>query len=197
MSHSDHTEPTKLPPTLLTGLVPKTEGGRSTHVAVSHPAQHVLVKLLDVRAALPGRGSEGAAAVDLCVWQTRPTFGSKELEPLTAPFALAPGAQVFCGSGLALDMTGFPQMCALILPRSGLGTKGLNLANTAGLIDNDYQGHITMALVNNGNDYIEIKPGMRVAQLMFMHYSRPPLWVAGEFPAETARGAQGYGSTGA
>lgn len=157
----------------------------------------ILVKLHDIRAELPRRGSEGAAAVDLCVWQTRPTFGSQDLAPLNEGFNLGPGGKVFCGSGLALDMTHWPNICALILPRSGLGSKGLNLANTVGLIDNDYQGHITMALVNNGDDYIRIEPGMRVAQLMIMPFFHPDMKLVAEFPSETERGSKGYGSTGA
>lgn len=155
----------------------------------------VLVKRYDDRATLPVRGTNGSAAVDLCVWSIKPDLDAGTLRTLQEGFWLMPGSTLFCGSGLAIDMTEHPNLCALILPRSGLGTKGLNLANTVGLIDNDYQGQLTMALVNRGAP-IRIEPGMRVAQLMFMSFAAPAMEVVEEFPGQTGRGQRGYGSTG-
>lgn len=45
---------------------------------------------------------------------------------------------------------------ALIIPRSGLGSRGLILRNLVGLIDEDYQGEIIVHMFNNSNDIVFI-----------------------------------------
>jgi dUTP pyrophosphatase len=46
-------------------------------------------------------------------------------------------------------------IAALVLPRSGLGTKGLVLANTIGLIDEDYQGELIISAWNSLPDNLK------------------------------------------
>lgn len=46
-------------------------------------------------------------------------------------------------------------VAGLILPRSGLGTKGLVLANTVGLIDEDYQGELMVSAWNSRQSLTE------------------------------------------
>lgn len=87
--------------------------------------------------------------------------------------------------------------CAIIMPRSGLGCKGVKPRNTPGLVDADYQGEIKVCLYNESNEWFTVKPLDRIAQLVFMIAMHPPLDIVKEFTEETDRGANGFGSTGA
>lgn len=96
-------------------------------------------------------------------------------------------------SGMA-DVTIVP--CAIIMPRSGLGCKGVKPRNTPGLIDADYQGEIIVCLYNEGNESVHIRPMDRIAQLVFTIALHPVMEVVTDFSHETVRGANGFGSTG-
>lgn len=102
-------------------------------------------------------------------------------------------------------------IAGLILPRSGLGTKGLVLANTIGVIDEDYQGELLVSALNRNtpniskdseintyyilNNTIEIKTSERFAQLMFVPVIDVQWDVVEEFSDTTSRGTGGFGST--
>lgn len=81
-----------------------------------------------------------------------------------------------------------------VAPRSGLAVRhGLDVL--AGVIDSDYRGEIICALINQGDEPLEIAAGMRVAQLIIEAIATPePIW--SEDLSETERGAGGFGSTG-
>ena len=86
---------------------------------------------------------------------------------------------------------------AILVSRSGLAVnKEIVLANSVGIIDSDYRGEVVVSLRNFGkNDYI-IKPGERVAQLLFFSLT-PVSLVETEQPFDdTVRGSGGFGSTG-
>lgn len=115
---------------------------------------------------------------------------------LDAPLALPPGGSaVKVSAGFAIHMAD-PGMAALVLPRSGLGHRGLVLGNLVGLIDPDYTGPITVSAWNRGVDSITIQPGERFAQMMFIPVLRPVLAEVAAFSATSERGAGGFGSTG-
>ncbi len=84
----------------------------------------------------------------------------------------------------------------LIFPRSSLFLrKGLLMANSVGIIDQDYCGkedEIMALLYNPGEREVEIKRGERIAQAMLVKIERPKI-VESE-PKEKSRG--GFGSTG-
>lgn len=149
------------------------------------------IKVLDARLqdwGLPAYQTAGAAAVDL--------FACIE-----APLEIAPGSPaVLVKSGIALNFGDF-SYAALVLPRSGAGHKrGLVMGNTVGLIDPDYTGEILISVWNRnapGTAPLVIEPGERIAQMIFVPVVRPAFEVVEEFSAETARGAGGFGSTGA
>ena len=114
---------------------------------------------------------------------------------LEAPLTLAPGDAQLIPTGLALHI-GDPGLCAMILPRSGLGHKqGLVLGNLVGLIDADYQGPLMVSAWNRGQNPINIAPGDRIAQLVFMPVARTRFRIVEEFE-QSARGAGGFGHTG-
>ncbi|AWV08741.1 dUTP diphosphatase [Marilutibacter maris] len=114
---------------------------------------------------------------------------------LDAPLTLAPGDAALLPSGLAIHI-GDPGLCAVILPRSGLGHKhGIVLGNGTGLIDADYQGPLMISVWNRGGQAFTIEPGDRIAQLVMLPIVRARLQVVDEFEA-SARGAGGFGHTG-
>jgi dUTP pyrophosphatase len=151
----------------------------------------VELKILDPRLpgwGFPGRGSRLAAGLDLHACLDRPLV----LRP-QAPAALI-------SAGIAFRI-GDPEWCALVLPRSGLGHKrGLVLGNTVGLIDADYEGPCLISAWNRnpaqGGDSIEIRPGDRIAQLIFTRISRPDFVIVPAFSGEGGRQESGFGSTG-
>ena len=149
--------------------------------------QHTLqLKLLDPRFGhewpLPDYATAASAGLDLRA-------------ALDAPLALAPGDAALVPSGLALHIAD-PTLCAVLLPRSGLGHKhGIVLGNGTGLIDADYQGPLLISVWNRGREAYEIAPGDRIAQLVLLPIVRAALQVVDTF-VDSARGAGGFGHTG-
>lgn len=114
---------------------------------------------------------------------------------LDQPIELAPGEAQLVPTGIAIHI-GNPGLCAVILPRSGLGHKqGLVMGNLVGLIDADYQGPLMVSLWNRGRFPITITPGDRVAQLVFLPVARAVFRQVDEFEL-SARGEGGFGHTG-
>lgn len=149
------------------------------------------IKVIDRRIldwGLPAYQTAGAAAVDLFAC-------------LDAALSVPPQSPaVLVRSGIALSFGDFA-FAALVLPRSGAGHKrGLVMGNSVGLIDPDYTGEIMISVWNRngpGTEPIVIEPGERIAQMIFVPVIRPAFEVVAEFGAQTARGAGGFGSTGA
>jgi dUTP pyrophosphatase len=142
------------------------------------------VKILDerIRDMLPHYATAGAAGLDLRAC-------------LEAPLTLQPGESRMVRSGIAIHL-GDPGYAAVVLPRSGLGSKhGIVLGNLVGLIDSDYQGEILISVWNRGREPFIIQPLDRIAQLVVVPVAQVDLAVVEEFAA-SARGAGGFGSTG-
>ena len=142
------------------------------------------VRILDERihGMLPHYASAGAAGLDLraCI---------------DAPLTLGPGESQLVSSGIAIHV-GDPGHAAVILPRSGLGSKhGIVLGNLVGLIDSDYQGPVMISVWNRGAAPFTIQPLDRIAQLVVVPVVQVEFDVVAEFTAST-RGAGGFGSTG-
>jgi dUTP pyrophosphatase len=131
---------------------------------------------------LPHYATVGAAGLDLraCI--------EKELR-------LEPGDSRLISSGIAIHV-GDPGYAALVLPRSGLGTKnGIVLGNLVGLIDSDYQGPLMVSVWNRGREPFTVQPMDRIAQLVVIPVVQVEFQVVEDFAA-SARGAGGFGSTG-
>lgn len=166
----------------MAGRIRGPQGGR--------PVLRVEIKVLDPRLhewGLPSYQTAGAAAIDLiaCI------DGDLLIRP-QAPAVLIPsGIALFC------DTAG---IAGLVLPRSGLGhKKGLVMGNSVGLIDSDYTGQIQISAWNRnppGSDPILIRPGERIAQMMFVPVLHPEFALVQAFSGETDRGGGGFGSTG-
>lgn len=126
----------------------------------------------------------GSAGIDLCAI----------LNDSHSTWWIYPGQAIKVNTGIAIHIND-PGYCAIVLPRSGLGSKGLILGNTIGLIDSDYQGEIILSIWNRSADAIKIEPLMRIAQLIVIPVMVPEFNVVQSF-SETERGSNGFGSTG-
>ena len=70
------------------------------------------------------------------------------------------------------------------------------MLNAPGTIDADYRGEVKVILINHGDAAFVVKRGMRIAQMIVAPVARLA-WTEVEVLPETARGAGGFGSTGA
>lgn len=111
------------------------------------------------------------------------------------PITLQPGEAQLIPTGMAIHI-GDPNLCAVLLPRSGLGHKnGIVLGNLVGLIDADYQGPLMVSTWNRGQSAFTIQPGDRIAQLVLLPIARASFRQVNEFE-QSARGGGGFGHTG-
>lgn len=79
--------------------------------------------------------------------------------------------------------------------RSGLSTKNVTVANSPDTIDPGYTGEVKVLLRNLSHKPYDIKPGDRIAQLVFTYTNTQPLQEVDDLdPSE--RGTSGFGSTG-
>ena|SRR5215216_4029055 len=142
----------------------------------------VQIKILDSRASLPAYATVGSAGLDLRAC-------------LDKPLQIEAQQTVLIPTGLSIYIAD-PNLCAVILPRSGLGHKhGIVLGNLVGLIDSDYQGELQISCWNRGEDHFTITPWERIAQLVFLPVVRAQFSQVDSFD-ETARGEGGFGSSG-
>ena len=144
------------------------------------------LKILDPRLGdsieLPHYATDGSAGLDMraCIDE---------------PIMVEPGATELIPTGLAIHI-GDPGLAAVLLPRSGLGHKhGLVLGNLTGLIDSDYQGQVFISCWNRGSKHYEVKPGERIAQMVFVPVEQVRFQVVEEFD-DSARGEGGFGHSG-
>ena len=140
------------------------------------------LKILDPRVGdsipLPHYATDGSAGLDMraCI---------------DAALTVSPGETVLVPTGLAIHISD-ADLAAVLLPRSGLGHKhGLVLGNLTGLIDSDYQGQVYISCWNRGSKSYEVKPGERIAQMVFV----PVEQVVKEFD-DSDRGDGGFGHSG-
>ena len=148
--------------------------------------QTIALKILDKRLGnefpLPDYATPGSAGLDLRAC-------------LDQPLELCPQDSHLIPTGLAMHIDN-PDMAAVILPRSGLGHRhGIVLGNLVGLLDSDYQGEILISCWNRGNQSFTVKPGERIAQLVFLPIKQVSFSLVNQFN-ETDRGSGGFGSSG-
>jgi len=146
----------------------------------------IQLKILDPRVGtdfpLPDYATDGSAGLDLraCI--------DEEM-------VLAPGQTELIPTGMAIHIAD-PTLAAVILPRSGLGHKhGIVLGNLVGLIDSDYQGQLFVSTWNRGNTAFTLKPGERLAQLVFVPVVQAAFEVVEDFD-QSERGEGGFGHSG-
>jgi dUTP pyrophosphatase len=125
--------------------------------------------------------SAGSAGADLCAGIDR-------------DIVLQPGERALVPTGLRLQIPeGFEGQ---VRPRSGLAlAHGITVLNSPGTIDSDYRGEVRVILLNLGGEAYTVKPGDRIAQLVFSPVVRAHFRHRGTV-ADSARGEGGFGSTG-
>jgi len=149
----------------------------------------VELKILDPRLpgwGFPRLGSSLAAGLDLHACIDHPLVLKPQMPA------------VLISAGIALRI-GAAEWCALVLPRSGLGHKeGLVLGNTIGVIDADYEGLCLISAWNRNlaGEGIRVRPGDRIAQLVFTRIARPEFAIVPAFSKREGRQEGGFGSTG-
>ena len=148
--------------------------------------QKLQVKLLDQRIGteypLPHYATAGSAGLDLRAC-------------LDKSLTLEPGQTELLPTGIAIHIED-PGLCAMILPRSGLGHKhGIVLGNLVGLIDSDYQGQLMVSCWNRGETPFTVTPGERIAQLVLVPVIQAEFEVVEAF-SDSDRGEGGFGSSG-
>lgn len=153
---------------------------------MSSSNQTVKMKILDQRIGsefpLPEYATLGSAGMDLraCI---------------DGPLTLQPGQVELISTGIAIHIED-ANICAHLLPRSGLGHKqGLILGNTIGLIDSDYQGAWMLSVWNRSDKPFTIQPGDRIAQMVFLPVVRVNFDLVSDFN-ETERADGGFGHSG-
>ena len=130
---------------------------------------------------LPAYATTGSAGVDLKA-------------VLARPLVLNPLERKIIGTGLKIALPiGYE---AQVRPRSGLAAKhGISVLNSPGTIDADYRGEVGVILINLSNDAFTINPGERIAQLVLAKHEQIQ-WKIDKNLSSTARGSNGFGSTG-
>jgi dUTP pyrophosphatase len=128
------------------------------------------------------------------LYQSAGSAGADLRAELPGELVLEPGERAVVPTGLRLQIP--PGYEAQVRPRSGLALEhGVTVLNSPGTIDADYRGEIKVILVNLGLERFTVKPGDRIAQLVFAAAVRAEFLQRPRL-AGSERGEGGFGSTG-
>ncbi len=135
-----------------------------------------------------------AGEVKLPAYQTPGSSGMDLHACLAGELVLKPGERATIPGGIALSIP--PGFEAQVRPRSGLAARhGVTVLNSPGTIDSDYRGEVCVILINLGSEDYSIKPGDRIAQMIFAPVTRASLTVEAQLES-TERNEGGFGHTG-
>jgi dUTP pyrophosphatase len=130
-------------------------------------------------ATIPAYAHPGDAGMDVCSCTS---------------LTIQPGARALVATGLVMELPKGTE--AQMRPRSGLAIKsGITLLNTPGTIDEGYRGELGIILINLGQEPFDIRPGMRIAQMVIAPVLRVVVEEVVDV-SDTTRGTGGFGSTG-
>ena len=107
---------------------------------------------------------------------------------------VAPGQRILVETGLHLEIPG--GYVGVVKDRSSVAIAGLH--TIAGVIDSAYRGEVKILLVNSTDAPIDIRAGQKIAQMLILPVSSPPIEFVESLEdlSSTARGVGGFGSTG-
>lgn len=125
---------------------------------------------------LPCRSTTGSAGYDFYY-------------PFSDSETIKPGQSLKFSTNIIADIK--PGWVLLLFPRSGLGMKGIRIANTVGVIDSDYKLPIHCKLVNDGEEDITLNYNDRFMQGVFVRYG-----IAEDEDLVDTERTGGMGSTG-
>lgn len=113
--------------------------------------------------------------------------------------SIAPGQVIKITTGVKIDMTAMKRLFYMVVPRSSCDKISdgaiLAIANTIGVIDNNYQGELFLKIHNIGSKPLILKNLDRIAQILFFQTPEFEL-VKGTVSDTSDRGSNGDGSTG-
>ena len=133
--------------------------------------------ILDAGAFMPIRAHDTDAGLDL--------------RAMHSAVVHAHSAEIF-DTGVHVELP--PGCCGLMVSKSGLNVN-CDITST-GLIDESYQGSIFVKLYNHGDHDYHVNNGDKISQLVILSCRYEPIEVVESFDTETARGSEGFGSTG-
>ena len=135
-------------------------------------------RLRDVPAVpLPSRATRGSACFDLAAAEAAVLVRGRVTLVRT-------GLRMRCPAGTFLE----------VRPRSGLGSRGVLMANAPGTIDRDFSGEVKVPLTYLFDGEFRIAAGDRIAQLRLVA-DRPTRFRVGRVASVASRSG-GFGSTG-
>ena len=138
---------------------------------------------------------ENLKELPLPKYETQGSAGMDLLAAIDETIIVKPGEVKLVKTGIAIALEeGYE---AQVRPRSGLALKnGVTVLNSPGTVDSDYRGEVCVILINHSKVDFTITRGMRIAQMVISKYKQAKIEVV-ESLDDTARGAGGFGSTGA
>lgn len=150
---------------------------------------NIKIKKLRKDAKIPTRGSAGSAGYDIYATSSQILEETK-----LGYYVIPPHGTVKIPTGLAFELP--DGYFAGLFARSGLATKeGLRPANCVSVCDADYRGEYMVPIHNDSDEWRNINPGDRIAQMILLPCQSLIFEEVDEL-SETERGEGGFGSTG-
>lgn len=106
---------------------------------------------------------------------------------------IQPGKTIKVNTGLCSEFS--KEWELQVRSRSGLASKGIQIANSPGCVDSSYRGEICVLLYNSTSEPFIVNIGDRIAQFKFSRVYEMEFKVVEEL-SNTDRGQGGFGSTG-
>lgn len=165
-----------------------------------------LERLEDNDLPLPQYGTEQSAGIDFGACLTRQCYYSYNNEKSTAPdkwfdktsdilkLHLPANMVVMIPLGFKCSFETLQQSVLQLHVRSSSWNKGFMLANTTGIVDQDYRGELFITVRNLGHNDLIIEHGQKIVQGVITPIYRPQIKEG--IVDKTTRGDKGFGSTG-
>lgn len=185
---------TGVPPHLATEMAKAESIGKFFHAFINNKYPYEKVAEAPTAPASPAWEDENVSVAIVGKLKTSTEFSAGYDLYATGATVLEPGQRCLISTGVSIAMP--DNLCALVLPRSGLAAKhGVTVTNAPGLIDPDYRGEIGVILHNLGREPFRVVEGDKIAQLLFTPFLRPKFLHVKKL-SETQRGEGGFGHTG-
>ena len=155
----------------------ETQGKIHSYSYERFAGKTINLKKVEPHAKIPTRANQSDAGWDLYSLVTR---------------SISPSQRVTIRTGISLQIP--EEYVGLIWPRSGMSVKnGIDVL--AGVVDSGYRGEIKVCLLNTSREWMDIKEGDRIAQILFQEVPHFQLQEV-DILQNSDRGEGGFGSSG-